>query len=102
MNKVNLSTSFDTLEEQEKKFPNRHKEIHKGCCKNCPSNNNLKQGITDFESEEIKTYPKDLIIKEFLFVCAWRPNKLCKGLCDYHEIDEKLIGKYHERNNNNK
>lgn len=66
-------------------------EIHKACCKRCPTNQNKVNGTVDPESTEIKTYPKDLIVKEFLFVCAWRPDKLCKGLCDYFEIDEKFI-----------
>jgi hypothetical protein len=57
------------------KFPNRHKEIHKECCEKCPS----KHG-EDPEVKDIKeTCGKEVIVKEFLFVCAWRPNKLCKG-----------------------
>jgi len=86
-----LVTGIEWLNEQDRKFPNRHKEIHKGCCKHCPSNNNAKAGIIDPESVEIKTYPKELIAKEFLFVCAWRGNKLCKGICDYYGIDEQYI-----------
>ena len=86
-----VNTNFNLQKDHDIKYPNRHKEIHKACCKECPSNNNVKQGIIDPESAEIKTYPKELIIKEFLFVCAWRPNKLCKGLCDYYNINQKLI-----------
>ena len=53
------------------RYPNRHKEIHKVCCKKCPSAN----GSTDPESEDIKTLPKDVIAKNYLFVCAWRNRK---------------------------
>lgn len=71
----------------------RHKVIHKSCCKRCPSQN----GDTDPESEDIKQYPKELIAKEFLFVCAWRRNKLCKGLCDNMGIDQEFLNKLYER-----
>jgi len=66
-------------------------EIHKACCKRCPTNNNRKAGIIDEESEEIKRLPKKLIAKEYLFVCTWRPSKLCKGICDFMEIDEGFL-----------
>ncbi len=85
---------MEQLKEQDCKYPNRRKEIHKGCCKHCPSNNNAKEGIIDPESEDIKSsFPKETIAKEILFVCAWRPNKLCKGICDYYGIDEQYIAK---------
>lgn len=84
-------TGTDWLKEQDLKFPNRHKEIHKRCCKHCPSNNDRKKGIKDLETEELKGLPKELIAKEYLFVCAWRTNKLCKGICDEFEIDEQFI-----------
>lgn len=87
----------DCLEKMDKQFPNRHKEIHKGFCKNCPSNHNKKNGTIDEESEQIKTFPKELIAKEYLFVCAWRPNKLCKGNCDDMGIDENYLKTLHER-----
>lgn len=86
-----LLTDMEFMKKQDQKYPNRHKEIHKGCCKYCPSNNNAKAGIIDPECEDIKTLPKEVIAKEYLFVCAWRPNKLCKGICDYLEIDEEFI-----------
>lgn len=88
---MNLKTGIELLREQDKKWPNRHKEIHKGCCKHCPTHNSKKAGILDPESEDIKKCPKELIAREYLFVCAWRPNKLCKGLCDDMGIDEEFI-----------
>lgn len=81
----------DYLDQADKQFPNRHNEIHKVCCKKCPSNHNKKNGNVDEESEQIKTFPKELIAKEYLFVCAWRPNKLCKAICDYYDIDENYL-----------
>lgn len=67
-------------------FPNAHKEIHKNACKNCPSAN----FEPDPESLYYKqNYTKDEIIKHVLFPCGWRPSKLCKGLCGYHNITEK-------------
>ena len=90
--KVNkLKTGILLFEENERKFPNRHKVIHKGCCKNCPTEKNQKGGVIDSESEDIKTYPKEVISNEFLFVCAWRPNKLCKGICDFYDINQEYL-----------
>ncbi len=79
------------IDEQNRKYPNRHKEIHKGVCKHCPTHLDKLAGRTDPESEEILTLPREVILKEFAFVCAWRPNKLCKGLCDAAGIDEEFI-----------
>jgi len=90
MKYLNLKIIND-FKSQDEKFPNRHKEIHKGCCKNCPSNFDKINGIIDPECEEIKELPKDVIAKEFLFVCAWRNNKLCKGICDFYEIDKTYL-----------
>lgn len=70
----------------EKKYPNRHREIHKVPCKRCPSSFGM-----DEESEDISKYPKELIAKEFLFVCYKRQSKLCKGLCDNMKIDQQYL-----------
>jgi hypothetical protein len=76
----------------EKQYPNRHKEIHSECCKNCPSDISTKKGVEDIEAKDIKeNYSKEFIAKELLFVCAWRRNKLCKGLCDYMNINQKML-----------
>lgn len=67
-------------------YPNRHREIHKVHCNGCPSSFGM-----DEESEDISKYPKELIAKEFLFVCYQRQSKLCKGLCDNMGIDEEYL-----------
>ena len=72
-------------------YPNRHKVIHKVCCKQCPADRNRKEGIIDPESADIAKLPKELIAKEFLYVCAWRPSKLCKGNCDTMGINQKYL-----------
>lgn len=77
-------------------YPNRHKTIHKVSCEKCPSENNRRCGIIDIESDDIAKLPKDVISKEYLFVCAWRPSKLCKGNCDDMLIDQKYLDElYH-------
>jgi len=76
----------------EKQYPNRHAQIHKQCCKRCPSSFG-----SDPETEDIKaTCSKDFIADEFLFVCAWRPSKLCKGNCDFMGIDQGYLDKRNE------
>lgn len=64
------------------------KQIHKAACNGCPSTKGL-----DEESAEISTYPKELIAREYLFVCYKRPDKLCKGLCDNMQIDQEYLDK---------
>jgi hypothetical protein len=89
-----LSEIDSYFKEMDVKFPNRHKEIHKSCCKNCPSKQTRLKGIEDVESKEMKdSYNKAGLIQECLFVCAWRNNKLCKGICDYFDITQEDINK---------
>jgi hypothetical protein len=80
------------LDEQDRQYPNRYKQIHKTPCKLCPS----KKG-SDPEAESIKCLPKEFIAKEFLFVCAWRVNKLCKGNCDEMSIDQHFLDNLYEQ-----
>lgn len=87
----------NNLNELDEKYPDRHKIIHKGCCKYCPSNINNLNAIIDPESAEIKTYRKETIAKEYLFVCAWRPDKLCKGNCDEMGIDQNYLNNLYEK-----
>lgn len=90
--RMNLKTGIESLRAEDRRWPRRHQEIHRECCERCPSNNNKLAGIIDPESADLKReYSKEFIAKNSLFVCAWRPNKLCKGNCDFHEIDEKFI-----------
>lgn len=86
------TSGIEYLEELEHRFPNHRREIHAKSCKHCPSAHNAKAGIIDPESAEIATLPKeDIVAEQHLFVCAWRPNKLCKGFCDFCGIDEDFI-----------
>jgi hypothetical protein len=59
------------------------RKIHSKPCEECPS---IKG--TDPECEDIKKLPhKDRL--ETIFLCAWRPNKLCRGYCDSMGIKQK-------------
>ena len=81
--------ALKSVQEADKKYPNRHNEVHKECCKNCPS----KDGQTDPEVEwEIANVPKEQLVYH-AFPCAWRASKLCKGICDNYGIDEEFIKK---------
>jgi len=74
-------------------IPNyERKKIYNTCCMECPINN---QG-PDQECRDIKKLPKEIIAKEFLFVCFKRQKKLCKGLCEYMGIDEDFLEKCYE------
>lgn len=90
---IGITEKIDTyFSDLDRKYPDRHKQIHKGCCKNCPSDIDNKKGIEDPESRDIKeNYSKEQIAREMLFVCAWRNSKLCKGLCDYMGIDQEFL-----------
>lgn len=68
------------------KYPNRRRTIHKVNCVGCPSSFGM-----DEEAEDISKYPKELIAREYLFVCYKRESKLCKGLCDNMGIDEEYL-----------
>ncbi len=69
--------------QQESKYPNRYKQIHKVSCKNCPS----VVGPIDPEAEQVKTYSRQEQINT-TFLCGWRGSKLCKGYCDDLNITE--------------
>lgn len=57
--------------------------VHESYCSSCPS----KWHKPDPESEEIAGYP-DGVRQQYVFPCAWRPNKLCKGVCEELGYDE--------------
>lgn len=54
------------------------KEIHSTPCEKCPS----EWYPPDPEAHDLLTMVTNGEIREedFLFVCAWRPNKICRGL----------------------
>lgn len=81
------------FDEIDRKYPNRHKHIHKVPCKNCPSTKG-----SDPEADDIKaTCSKGLIATEFLFVCYCRESKLCKGYADFNDIDQDYLDKLYEQ-----
>jgi len=58
--------------------------IHSTYCKYCPT----KHFPADEESKMIASMP-DGIKQKHVFPCGWRPNKLCRGVCDELDYDEK-------------
>lgn len=91
MSSTDLSGVTKWLVEQERKYPDAHKKIHKHCCKQCPTNNIRITGEKDMEVELYRKAPKEILIKEIIFTCAWRPSKLCKGICDEYGITQDDI-----------
>lgn len=63
--------------------------IHLAPCKRCPS----AHYPPDPEAEDWKAAPKQYRLSDGLFVCAWRPSKVCKGLCDFLELTEEDVAK---------
>jgi hypothetical protein len=96
---MEIPSPIEYLKEMDEKYPDRHKIIHKACCKHCPSKIGMENDCMDDEAKEIAQYPKEVIVREFLFVCAWRPEKLCKGLCDFLEIDQEFIDSIYAEEN---
>lgn len=58
--------------------PKRVTSVHKEYCDHCPSHPRFP---LDPESEDIAKLP-DGIRQQHVFVCAWRTDKLCKGVCE--------------------
>lgn len=65
----------------------RTNEIHESPCEHCPSARNAARGIEDPESTDIKAGSRAYQI-ESVFRCAWRPEKNCKGYCDFLNVTE--------------
>lgn len=86
--KYQIQKSLEKHKEVELRYPNRHKEIHKAPCKNCPSIIDKLNGVVDPEVEDAKRLSREEQIKT-AFPCGWRPSKLCKGYCDEFNIKEK-------------
>jgi hypothetical protein len=64
------------------------KAIHARPCKHCPSAIGEKLGQHDEEATDYKAAPRDVQL-ESAFPCGWRPEKLCKGYCDFLGITER-------------
>jgi len=82
------------FEDLNRRYPDRHKQIHKICCKQCPSDG---KGEDPMSADIKATVPKEHIAREYLFVCAWRESKLCKGYCDYNDIDQEYLDKLYKK-----
>jgi hypothetical protein len=68
-----------------------HTTIHKAPCKHCPS----AHYPPDPESLDVQTWPRQHQ-REALFVCGWRPDKLCKGQCDELGFTEAELQATHD------
>jgi hypothetical protein len=55
-------------------------EVHLTYCPNCPSHH----GPSDPEADDIRQGVRAGLINphDAVFPCAWRPKKLCRGVCD--------------------
>ena len=65
----------------------RPKKIWRRPCGHCPS----AHYPPDPESEDIARFYKEgkITAWDATFVCAWRPGKLCRGVCDNVGVTEK-------------
>lgn len=73
------------VEKDKEPMSNRPREIHKAPCKHCPS----AHYPPDPESTDIKeTWPREDQLQS-VFPCAWRPEKQCKGYCDFLGVTEE-------------
>jgi len=68
---------------------NKPTDIHKDYCPNCPSRMAQIHGNPDPEAEWVKTLP-DGERQKYAFPCGWRPEKLCKGVCEDLNYVEEL------------
>lgn len=72
--------NLEWLKQAVKELPPRPTEIHAEPCEQCPS----AHWPPDPESLEIKEMVgAGAPASEFVFRCAWRPEALCKGVCDF-------------------
>ena len=72
-------------------IPSRPRTIWKRPCKHCPS----AHFPPDPESLQMTQFYKagEITVWEAIFPCAWRPQKMCKGVCDVMGITEKHLHK---------
>lgn len=62
-------------------------DVHETYCKNCPS----KWHPQDPEAAGIEALP-DGERQKYVFPCAWRREKLCKGVCEVLGFDPDKHG----------
>jgi hypothetical protein len=70
-----------------KELETRPREIHRHPCVRCPS----AHGPPDPLSLDYMSAPRDVQLREGIFPCGWRPNKMCKGVCDKLNVKEEDI-----------
>lgn len=69
----------------------RPREIHRHPCARCPS----AHYPPDPQALDYLTAPREVQLREGIFPCAWRPEKLCKGVCDRLGVrEEDLMSEY--------
>lgn len=77
------------------------RQIHKRACKHCPAKLQTERGVEDPISKDIKdNCTKEHIVKDYLYGCYLRKEKICKGLADYLEIDQETIDNISKKYNN--
>jgi len=65
----------------------RPTKVHSKYCKYCPS----RDGASDPESRMIASMPNG-VKQTYVFSCAWRNEKLCKGVCEELDYQEEKHG----------
>ncbi|MBV9169077.1 MAG: hypothetical protein JOZ81_03190 [Chloroflexi bacterium] len=64
------------LSDQQRRRPT---EPHAACCRHCPS---APGRSLDPEAADILASTDAMFLREMLFPCGWRPEKLCRGNWD--------------------
>lgn len=69
-------------------IPPRPRTIHRHYCKHCPSRPGFEPDeITlDFQRESLEVR-RD----EGVFPCGWRPQKMCRGICERLGVTEEHL-----------
>lgn len=69
----------------------RPREIHRNYCAHCPSRPGYEP---DPITLDFMTYPFEVRRDEGVFPCGWRPQKMCRGICERLGItEEHLMGR---------
>ena len=67
----------------------RPTEVHKKPCKNCPSAHHPR----DPEAQDILDALSrgEVSFEDVVFPCAWRPEKICRGVYDSASLVRNLV-----------
>ena len=63
-------------------------EVHREYCNHCPSRGYKVGSGEDPETDWYAGHP-DGVRQQFVFPCAWRREKLCKGICEVMSYEEE-------------